>query len=142
LATAFLGRVVGQIVVLAWSPSWLPALEQWESGLLPYPVLLASQIMILAFQFEVSRELWTGRGPLVKPRPALSTWVRRISVVYVLAMITRYVISMAVYPERRWFGDTIPIVFHLVLAAYLHTLSKVVRGKGGQGEGRGSGTRS
>ena len=37
------GRVAGQIVVVLRAPRWLPPMEQWQSGLLPYPVLLASQ---------------------------------------------------------------------------------------------------
>ena len=34
-------------------------------------------------------------------------------------MAARYVVRMARRSEQRWFGGTIPIVFHFVLAAYL-----------------------
>ena len=38
-------------------------------------------------------------------------------------MGARYVIAMILYPELRWFTDTIPIWFHMVLAAFLYTFS-------------------
>jgi hypothetical protein len=31
---------------------------------------------------------------------------------------------MALYPERRWFGGAIPIVFHWVLAGYVFLWSR------------------
>jgi hypothetical protein len=34
-------------------------------------------------------------------------------------MAVRYVVRMTRRPEQRWFGGTIPIFFHWVLAAYL-----------------------
>jgi ABC-type multidrug transport system permease subunit len=36
-------------------------------------------------------------------------------------MLVRYAVSMALQPEWRWFGHTIPIVFHCVLATFLMT---------------------
>jgi hypothetical protein len=37
-------------------------------------------------------------------------------------MAIRYVVRMRRRPDQRWFGGTIPIVFHFVLASYLYTL--------------------
>jgi hypothetical protein len=37
-------------------------------------------------------------------------------------MLVRYVVRMRRRPEARWFGGTIPMVFHLVLATYLYAL--------------------
>jgi hypothetical protein len=34
-------------------------------------------------------------------------------------MVIRYVVRMVLFPEERWFGGCIPIVFHWVLAAFL-----------------------
>jgi hypothetical protein len=39
--------VLGQLLVAAGLAPWLPPIDQWQSGLLPYPLLLASQILIL-----------------------------------------------------------------------------------------------
>ena len=40
--------------------------------------------------------------------------------VYAGSMLARYAVRMSRRPGERWFGGTIPIVFHLVLAAYLY----------------------
>jgi hypothetical protein len=128
LATAFLARVVGQALVAFLHVGFLPPMKEWYSGLLPYPVLLPVQIAILAFQFEVSRQLWRKSGPLTKPRPRLGRVLKWFSLVYFLAMLARYVITMTLHPEQRWFGGAIPIAFHWVLAAYLYFFSRFCRG--------------
>lgn len=127
LALAFLARVAGQLVVLLFRPAWLPPMAEWYSGLLPYPVLLPIQIAILAFQFETTRQLLAGTGPLTVARPRLGRGLRWLSLVYFAVMVARYVITMSVVPERRWFGGTIPIFFHWVLAAYVYVLSRYHR---------------
>jgi hypothetical protein len=127
IAMAFFGRVVGQALVAFLDVRFLPPMKEWYSGLLPYPLLLPVQIAILAFQFEVSRQLWVGVGPLTPSRPRLGTGLKWFSLVYFLGMLARYIIAMAVFPERRWFGGAIPIFFHWVLAAYLYLLSRYYR---------------
>lgn len=103
-------------------------MQEWYSGLLPYPFLLPTQIAILAFQLEQSRQLWVGSGRLTRRRPAVGAGLKWFSLVYFLAMVMRYVVSMALFPERRWFGGSIPIFFHWVLAAYVYVLSRYHRG--------------
>jgi hypothetical protein len=127
LATAFLARVLGQALVAFLHVGFLPPMKEWYSGLLPYPVLLPAQLAILAFQFEVSRQLWRKSGPLTKPRPRLGRVLKWFSLVYFLAMIARYVITMTLHPEKRWFGGAIPIAFHWVLAVYLYFFSRFCR---------------
>ena len=39
-------------------------------------------------------------------------------------MALRYVLTMIFLPEMRWFGGTIPILFHFVLAAFLYIWGK------------------
>jgi hypothetical protein len=34
-------------------------------------------------------------------------------------MVARYVVTMWLYPERRWTGGLLPVVFHLVLATFI-----------------------
>jgi uncharacterized protein len=134
LAVLFSARVAGQAAVALWNPSFLPPMEQWDSGLLPYPLLLAFQIGILIFQADLSRQLWKGMGRLCSLRPVLGNRLKWFSGSYFLVMAARYAISMSVYPERRWFGNTIPIWFHFVLAFYLYLLSRHWRGLAIQGK--------
>jgi len=114
-------RVIGQLVVVLCAPRWLPPMEQWQSGLLPYPVLLASQIVVLTFMVLISADFARGAGFFVQPHPRggqVSVW---FGCVYFAGMIVRYIIRMTRHPDQRWFGGTIPIVFHSFVAAFLWT---------------------
>ena len=52
-------------------------------------------------------------------RPVLGETLLWFSYVYASAMALRYALHMNRRPDRRWFGGTIPIVFHWVLASFL-----------------------
>jgi hypothetical protein len=127
LSALFLGRVLGQLIVSRRRVRFLPPMEQWQSGLLPYPVLLLSQGVILATQATIIGQARRGDGILVKPRPKVGASLRALSVVYFGGMIARYVVSMRRHPERRWLGKTIPIWFHCVLATYLFVYGRLLR---------------
>lgn len=112
-------RVVGQLVVVLRAPRWLPPMHQWQSGLLPYPLLLAGQVIVLTLMARISLDFTRGTGIFVQPYPGRGQYVVWFSVVYFGSMVLRYVIRMARRPDQRWFGGTIPIVFHSVVAAFL-----------------------
>jgi hypothetical protein len=42
--------------------------------------------------------------------------------VYAGSMVLRYLLTMTLQPEMRWFGGVIPITFHFVLAAFIFIL--------------------
>ncbi|MBD1876664.1 hypothetical protein H6F75_24555 [Nodosilinea sp. FACHB-131] len=120
LTLLFLLRVLGQVLVAFFQVPFLPPMAHWYSGLLPYPLLLPSQLLILALQVKINRDLAQGRGWFRRPHRRLGQGLQYASYGYALVMVIRYGITMSLYPERRWLGeDTIPIVFHWVLAAYL-----------------------
>ena len=119
LTLLFVGRVVGQVAVALAAPSWLPPMSQWN--LLPYRYLLPIQAGFIAVMATVSAAFLRGTddGLLTEPRRAVGTAVVVASGAYAGAMGVRYVVRMRRRPEQRWFGGTIPIVFHWVLAAFL-----------------------
>ena len=123
LAAAFALRVVGQALVRFLDVQFLPPMSEWYSGLIPYPQLLASQCVILAAQAWISRDLWRGSGFFASRRTRAGLALRWFSVIYFTVMVLRYVLAMLYFPERRWFGGTIPIFFHWILAAYVFLLS-------------------
>ena len=127
LATLFLGRVLGQLIVSRRQVRFLPPMEQWQSGLLPYPVLLLSQGVILGTQAAIIGQARRGEGVLVEPRPRAGAALRFLSIVYFGSMIARYVVSMRRHPDRRWLGKTIPIWFHCVLAIFLFVYARLLR---------------
>jgi hypothetical protein len=121
LALLFSGRVVGQALVAFLSVRWLPAMHEWHSGLIPYPSLLAIQLIMLAIMIQISRNIWRGSGFFGRARPSWSRYLVGFSAVYAGAMMLRYILTMILLPEMRWLGGTIPIFFHFVLAAFLFT---------------------
>jgi hypothetical protein len=117
--------VAGQALVAFAGVTFLPPMSEWYSGLLPYPLLLPAQVAILGAQAKISLDFARGRGGLVTARPRLGRVLVPGAVLYFAAMLARYVLTMAWYPERRWLGTgTIPVVFHWVLAAYLFVLGR------------------
>ena len=124
LATAFFLRVLGQALVAFFGVTFLPPMDQWYSGLLPYGVLLPIQILILVLQAKISLDIWHGTGRFARRWPMAGRALCWFSYAYFLAMVVRYVLTMYLYPERRWFSGTIPLFFHWVLAAYLFVLGR------------------
>jgi hypothetical protein len=124
LALAFGLRVLGQALVAVDQANFLPPMEEWYSGLIPYSALLPIQIAILGVQATVSRDIWRGSGAFAASRPAVACGLQWLSYAYFAVMVLRYIVTMVVYPERRWLSGTIPILFHCVLAAYLFTLGR------------------
>ncbi|MGH9399049.1 MAG: hypothetical protein ACRD00_01680 [Thermoanaerobaculia bacterium] len=122
LAFLFFLRVLGQVLVAFFGVTFLPPMAEWYSGLLPYPVLLPTQVLILILLAKICSDFSRGHGFFVAQRPAMGHALRWFSYLYFAAMLLRYVVTMAVHPEQRWLGGTIPIVFHWVLAAYIFTV--------------------
>ena len=115
------GRVLGQLVVALSRPWWLPPMEQWQSGLLPYPVLLVGQLIVLTLMAWISVDFSRRAGFWIEPRPRLGLAALGWSYLYFGAMIARYIIRMGRRPDQRWLGGTIPIIFHSVVAAFQWT---------------------
>ncbi|WP_455388257.1 hypothetical protein [Petrachloros mirabilis] len=119
LLFGFCLRVLGQMLVAFVGVSWLPPMEAWYSGLMPYPYLLPSQLLIIALYSKVCLDFTRGEGFFVRTRPMFGRGILTFGYTYLAAMIVRYLVHMSLYPEARWFGGTIPIFFHWVLAAFI-----------------------
>jgi hypothetical protein len=117
-------RVVGQVIVVLYAPRWLPPMEQWQSGLLPYPVLLASQILVLTLMVSICIDFSRGSGYFLEPRWYRAPIALGVSYVYFGGMVVRYIVWMRRRPDQRWFGGTIPIIFHSIVAAFIWTVGK------------------
>ncbi len=55
LTFLFVLRVLGQILVTFFGVEFLPAMEHWYSGLLPYPILLPIQILMIMVMLKLIR---------------------------------------------------------------------------------------
>ncbi|THJ24845.1 MAG: hypothetical protein CAF45_003365 [Nitrospira sp. CG24E] len=129
LLFAFCLRVVGQMLVAFVGVSWLPPMEAWYSGLLPYPYLLPSQLLIIALYSKVCLDFTRGEGFFVRSRPLFGRGLLVFGYLYLASMILRYIVQMILYPEARWFGGAIPIVFHWVLASFIIAFGQYHRGR-------------
>ena len=109
LLAAFVLRVAGQALVAFARVTWLPPMERWQSGLLPYGLLLASQVLIVVLMMRICVDFTRGRGFFVEPRRFFAVPWLWFGWIYLAAMLVRFAIQ----------GLTIPVVFHWVLAAFV-----------------------
>ena len=119
--TLFILRVVGQILVATGHSPWLPPMEHWYSGLIPYPVLLPIQVALIILMTFVIRDIARAFGRFSRAHTTRGLFLKRFSYLYALFMVARYIITMSLHPEYRWLSHTIPIWFHFVLAAFVYT---------------------
>jgi hypothetical protein len=117
----FLFRVVGQIEVLLQAPAWLPAMEAWYSGLLPYPLLLPAQILILMFMCYFNARAATH---LSSGHSRWHTPLRVFALLYFASMVIRLIVQLGRGAEDALAAGGIPIAFHWVLALYLLTFAR------------------
>ena len=112
--------MLGQALVVTRAPRWLPSNEHWYSGLMPYRYLLPAQLALLAVMVVVTFDVYRDQGLF-----AADWWAGAaaplavLSWVYFAAIVVRYVLTMTLRPELRWFRRTIPIWLHMVLAVAL-----------------------
>lgn len=114
LLLAFCGRVLGQWLQTVTTIRWLPPFEAWQSGLLPYPVLLIFQMAIIAACLSFLWKIMTGR---LKRLPGRGAWLRIAGWVYMAVAIARLVLGLTLIHGLAFFDHKVPATFHLVLAA-------------------------
>lgn len=115
----FILRVLGQLLVACgWAP-FLPPMEEWFSGAVPYPRLVFAQILIIILFGKICIDFTRNKGFFVVPRRNLGVGLLTFGATYLGIMIIRYIIRMTLYPHERWIGGSIPIFFHWVLATFL-----------------------
>ena len=119
LLALFVCRVVGQGLVAFFDVGFLPPMAAWQSGLMDYSWLLASQLVIVLIFGKICLDFSRGYGIAVVPRRWLGQGLLAVGGLYLLAMLTRYTVRMVLYSEERWTGGSIPTFFHWVLAAFL-----------------------
>jgi hypothetical protein len=101
--------VLGQALVAFFDVRFLPPMQAWYSGVMPYEYLLPSQILIIAVMAKICVDFTRRRGFFFEPRRG---WLW-FGCVYLAVMIARAVFL--------W-DHPIPIVFHWVLAAFVITV--------------------
>ena len=116
----FAFRVVAQLAALLFKPSFLPAFESWHGGVLPYSLLLATQILIFIW---LACTAWQFSHNAIQPRRRLGMIVLVLASLYFLVMLFRLLLGLTILSEHRWFASYLPAFFHLLLASYLFLYS-------------------
>jgi hypothetical protein len=94
-------------------------MAQWQSGLLSYPLLLISQVLIILLSGKVCWDFTKEKGYFATPSRRFGNGLMWFGTIYFASMVVRYALTMALRPERRWISGTIPIVFHCILATFV-----------------------
>jgi hypothetical protein len=115
----FFLRVLGQVLVAFAGVPWLPPMSSWYSGLISYPWLLASQLVMLAGMVKVNVDFARGDGWFARPNPPLGRAALWFGWLYLSSMILRYAITRTLI---------IPVTLHCVLAIYLILIGRYHRG--------------
>lgn len=134
LLALFFVRVIGQIYVGLYQPAVLPVWDEWYSGLLPYPWLLLSQLVLLMWMTVLCYDNTRCQGYFFVESFRIKRRLRMIAALYAGAMLLRYVLTMTLKPEMRWLHGTIPIIFHCVLAGFIAALTLGVDNRIGRGD--------
>lgn len=109
LLALFVLRVAGQAMVAFFDVPWLPPMERWYSGLVPYELLLPAQLLIIVLMAKIASDFTRQRGFFVRPRRFYAVHGLWFGWLYLAAMIVRFVLQ----------GPTIPVFFHWILAAFV-----------------------
>jgi uncharacterized protein len=115
----FVLRVAGQAMVAFFDVQWLPPMERWYSGLVPYEILLPAQIAIIVLMAKICADFTRRWGFFVQPRRLFATYWLWFAWVYLAGMIVRFLVQ----------GPTIPVFFHWVLAAFMIAVGLWHRGR-------------
>jgi hypothetical protein len=108
---------------LALVVAQLPPFEAWHSAVVPYPVLLSSQLAILAAMIATNRAC---TRQALSPKPRLARALVIVGALYFIVMLVRLTLGFTLATPPAWFDRPLPTLFHLVLSIWLLLLSRVL----------------
>ncbi len=120
----FLLRVIGQVEVWLLAPAWLPPMEAWYSGLLPYPLLLPAQILLLMGMAVLAHVQTSPRCGNYAPSKRATAVLRSVAMLYFGGMALRLAVTVRNHGGEFYLHGGIPIAFHWVLALFLLVLAR------------------
>jgi hypothetical protein len=120
LAGAFALRVIGQ-AIQRWTPlAALPPFDSFQGSRIPYWALLSTQLVLIVIMTRVTSRVATGALPRSARAARVLGWAGGV---YMAGSLVRIAIGVLIENAPAWFSAWISGVFHLVLAAFVLTLS-------------------
>jgi hypothetical protein len=115
----FGARVLGQLEALLIAPDWLPDMDAWYSGLMPYYLLLPAQIALLMLMSVVAWNRRIRSGAFARANPRSAGALRLFALVYFTVMAVRLGVNIIGNGAEFWREGAIPVAFHWVLALFV-----------------------
>jgi hypothetical protein len=115
----FAFRVIAQLEALLIAPGWLPDMDAWYSGLVPYPLLLPAQIALLMLMAVVAWNRRIRAGSFARANPRTARALRIAALCYFTVMAARLAIHVLDHGADFWREGALPVAFHWVLALFL-----------------------
>jgi hypothetical protein len=119
----FVLRVVGQLEVLLLAPAFLPPFAAWESGLIPYALLLPVQILLIGWMSVIADQHTRGSGFFWVTKSRTRRRLRLFAALYAGAMLVRLAVTALRPPHTLLERGLIPITAHWVLASFIALLA-------------------
>lgn len=125
----FACRLSAQVFVGIYSPDWLPPFNEWYWGFVPYPPLFLFELGLLMLMTVAAYDCTRTDGwfyrELGKHR-LIFDWLLAF---WFLENLGRYILTMALLPDHRWFKGTIPIACNFVLMLFLYSCVRHARAR-------------
>lgn len=119
LVALFVLRVAAQLLQAIYPVEWIPAYEDWHSGVVPYPVLLAIQFCVI---YLMSYTLHRARTRKIRPKKWKYVLCYACGTPYLSFMTFRWIAGMTFLADSSWFSRSLPAFFHIVLASFILVL--------------------
>jgi hypothetical protein len=115
----FGARVLGQLEALLIAPDWLPDMDAWYSGLMPYYLLLPAQIALLMLMSVVAWNRRIRSGAFARANPRAAGALRLFALLYFTVMAVRLGVNLIDNGAEFRREGAIPVAFHWVLALFV-----------------------
>lgn len=120
LTLLFALRVAAQ-AVQRWSPvDGLAPFSEFQGSALPYSLLLAIQLLLLALMIAAIVDV---EGGPHRRKPRAARVLRWIGCVYMAGSVGRIAVGLTFPDPPVWFTAWIPAIFHVILALFVLTLA-------------------
>jgi hypothetical protein len=115
----FAARVLGQFEALLLAPDWLPDMDAWYSGLMPYYLLLPAQVLLLMIMSATGWNRRIRSGAFARAHPRVAGALRIFAGLYFTVMAVRLGVNIIENGADFWRAGAIPVAFHWVLALFV-----------------------
>lgn len=123
LAGLFGLRVIAQLFQALYPVSFMPPFQAWHGAVMPYPVLVASQFVVI---LVIAVILLRVKADAVVPRRWKYRLCFSLGGLYFSFMAFRLIAGLTFLTHHPWFSKSLPAFFHVVLAAFILLLGHYI----------------